>query len=1602
MLLSLQAGELGCSYADGCLTAEQTLLAAYWRGKCVEVANLPKGAMAAVGLSWPETLKRCKDGVAPACHNSEESVTITGPAEAVSRLCAELRAENIFAKEVNAHDVAFHSVQMEQIAPALQAALTEVIPVPRPRSARWISSSVPRHRWGESIAKTCSPAYLVNNLVSAVLFKEALEAVPENAICIEVAPHALLQAILKRALSPSCDSVGLMRRNTANLVTFFSALGKLHTLNVDVDVSALYPEVQYPVPRGTPNLSRFVAWDHSEEWRVCKWNEFESFGRAAEEVTTVDISNEDSADFYLTGHKIDARILYPATGYLVMAWKALAKRLSQQWPDMPVIFENVNFHRATILQKAANVKLCLNMMGTSGHFEISEGATVAASGRVYTLETSNFLNSKMPSIPSNVRFDLTLDDIYKELSLRGYEYQGRFRGIKNATVGDRFGELTWRDDWIAFMDTMLQFSILGSKYRTLNLPVRITECRIDPAKHESLLKQGCKDLTVVYDSSTNTCLAGGVVFKGLKANVAPRRTVQAAPLLEEYHFTPNVLKVLNDGIAEYVQVCRSVLDEILKGNHRAGTPVPDGFSRAPRNASRTSETGPDDPKVLLKVLNKVLKKLKDGGDARHCLKETLEAHSGEIEHDLLNSSLRTEQFLRPLLDVVIENTPGRKLRLAEVGSDRTIMGRDVLRNISISQIGHSVDYRNFHTDPGSLEDGVLPEGTVSTPWKGGSELTAASREHDLVISKNIPSEPSELRAYLENLSSILKSGGFVLINQRRSITTLEEDLSKFMAFNTTLLEPEELEEALEGLGFEVIASRTDSVSIMLLARRVEEADSDIENSKNVIIRIKNQNYTWVEALKDGLRAYERRPKGENIWIFAEDAGDSGIVGLVNCLRQEAGGSRIRAVFNASLSPKHALPDFALDHPLYREIRKRDLVMNIFRDGEWGTMRHFTLSSLGKELNLASTEHAFLNSQTRGDLSSLKWYQSPINFNPPSSRQVLCRIYYAPLNFHDVMLASGKLPADALPGDLAMADCVMGIEFSGRDPKGRRVMGQVHAEGLATSVLADPDFMWEVPDKWTLEEASTVPVVYSTAYYALIMRGRMRSGESVLIHSGSGGVGQAAISIALSMNCTVFTTVGTTEKMKFLKSRFPSLRDEHFASSRNTDFETRIMELTGGRGVDVVLNSLSEDKLQASVRCLADHGRFLEIGKYDLSNNTALGMAIFLKNVTFHGIHLDALFGDDPHAAADKTEVVRLVTEGIKSGTVQPLKTYVFTNEEAEEAFRFMASGKHLGKVVLKIRDEESLRTIKASTTTVQAITRIGFSSGKVFIITGGLGGFGLELADWLITRGVRNLVLTSRSGVRNGYQKFCLHRWRTAGARVWTSNRDASVKEQAEKLVEEAVSASGVPVGGVFNLAMVLRDALIENQDANAFESVCAPKVEGTKNLDRVCRGTCPDLDHFVVFSSVSCGRGNAGQTNYGFANSVMERICERRVYDGLPGLAVQWGAIGDVGFILESMGGNETVVGGTLPQRIRSCFSVLDHFLSQKHPVVSSLVKADPGKEKDRTTTDLSAAVAHVLGIEESSRVDSALTLGELGMDSLMGVEVKVGPHSFENFIEH
>uniref|UniRef100_A0A8C0C432 Fatty acid synthase n=1 Tax=Buteo japonicus TaxID=224669 RepID=A0A8C0C432_9AVES len=1555
-ILGHSVGELACGYADNSLSHEEAILAAYWRGRCVKEAKLPPGGMAAVGLTWEECKQCCPPNVVPACHNSEDTVTVSGPLDSVNEFVAKLKKDGVFAKEVRSAGVAFHSYYMASIAPVLLSALKKVIPDPKPRSARWISTSIPESQWQSDLARTSSAEYHVNNLVSPVLFHEGLKHIPENAVVVEIAPHALLQAILKRALKPTCTILPLMKKEHKNNLEFFlTQTGKIHLTGINVLGNNLFPLVEYPVPVGTPLISPYIKWDHSQDWDVPKAEDFPagSKGSASASVYNIDAS-PDSADHYLVGHCIDGRVLYPATGYLVLAWRTLAQSLGMAMEQMAVMFEEVTIHQATILPKKGSVQLEVRLMPASHCFEVSGNGNLAVSGDFHS------------QVDMSSKSGLLKEDVYQELHLRGYNYGPTFQGVLECNSE---GKVLWNGNWVTFLDTLLHVTILAESGRSLRLPTRIRSVYIDPVLHQ---KQVSVD--VVVDHCLDSLKAGGVQINGLHASVAPRRQQERIPpTLEKFCFVPYTeSNCLSSSVhlSAYLEHCKDLIQNLQAkvAVHGVKLVIP-GL----KDAVAAAESSPIQ-KGLQHILAEICR-LELNGNLHSELEQIVSQEKMHFQDDPLLNGLLDSSELKTCLDVAVENMTSHRMKIVEAlaGSGHLFSRvKSILNAQPLLQVDYIATDRILETL--SANETELQDAGVSfSQWDPSSLPSGNLTNADLVVYNCSTSVLGNTTEVLSNLAAAVKEGGFVLLH-----TLLKgETLGEIVSFLTSpdLQQKRSFLSEWEGLFSKaslnlVAVKKSFFGSVIFLCRRQAPAKTPI------FLPIDETHYKWVESLKEVLADPSEQP----VWLTATSCGNSGILGMVNCLRLEAEGHRIRCVFVSNLNPSSAVPPTSLSSLEMQKIVQSDLVMNVYRDGKWGSFRHLPLQQAqSQEL----TEYAYVNVLTRGDLSSLRWIASPLrHFHTTNPNIQLCKVYYASLNFRDIMLATGKLSPDAIPGNWALQQCMLGMEFSGRDLAGRRVMGLLPAKGLATVVDCDKRFLWEVPKNWTLEEAASVPVVYATAYYALVVRGGMKKGESILIHSGSGGVGQAAIAIALGAgNCS-------TEKREYLQARFPQLDANSFASSRNTTFEQHILRVTNGKGVNLVLNSLAEEKLQASLRCLARHGRFLEIGKFDLSNNSQLGMALFLKNVAFHGILLDAIF----EAGNQEWEAVsELLKKGIKDGVVKPLRSTVFNKEEVEAAFRFMAQGKHIGKVMIKVQEEEKEYPLRRSEPVkISAISRTSCPSTKSYIITGGLGGFGLELAQWLVERGAQKLILTSRSGIRTGYQAKCVREWKALGIQVLVSTSDIGTLEGTQLLIEEALQLG--PVGGIFNLAVVLKDAMIENQTPELFWEVNKPKYSGTLHLDRVTRKKCPDLDYFVVFSSVSCGRGNAGQSNYGFANSTMERICEQRHHDGLPGLAIQWGAIGDVGILLKTMGNREIVVGGTIPQQISSCLEVLDIFLNQPHPVMSSFVLAEKVSVKTEggSQRDLVEAVAHILGVRDVSSLNAESSLADLGLDSLMGVEVR------------
>ncbi|XP_043070750.1 fatty acid synthase [Drosophila grimshawi] len=1436
-IIGHSVGELGCAYADGGVTAEQMILAAYCRGRVSMESKKIRGGMAAVGIGYRAIKNLLPEAIEVACHNSADSCTISGPIDEVRRFVAELKSKDIFAKEVPCSNIAYHSRYIASMGPQLLKYLKEIITQPKTRTAKWLSTSVPRSEWEQTENKLCSAEYHTNNLLHSVLFEETFAELPKNALTIEIAPHGLLGAILKRSM-PNGVYIPLTHRGNKNNALFFmTALGKLYENGVMVPVANLYPKVEFPVSRSTPGISSLIRWDHSEDWFVTKYENMKTKA-SVERVFLINLASDEEC---MGGHIIDGKILVPATSYLQYVWKTFSlMHHGPSYTDISVEFEEVQFLRATNMSVNGEVELNVMINYGSGHFEITEAGSLVVTGNIREIEKPlapeiyNFQNeSKFPMLAKK--------DFYKELRLRGYHYNGAFQPVRSARADGLYGTVEWDYNWVTFMDAMLQIQILGTDSRSLLLPTKIRKLRINGIPHFDVINKMDPEnriIDVYVDHKNNRIVAGGIEVIGLHASLVQRRKPPGIPVLEQYEFLP-YLPAPEMTLSNAARICVQLALE--------------NMSISKVKLVEVDTDGRDN--VLAKFIDAI---------------EDLPIVTGEYMY---------------LTDRKIDEIPGIHIENGKV------------ENLS-----------NYHFIVAGGTRGDLNE--------------------DVIM----------------NAQKVLVDNGYLLLRERP--TTNISNLKLPEQFHLITVIPIDNNEEV------FVLLQNISKKLQLQPTVVKVSDSDMK-------------FEWISQVQSAISMKSA------VVAYAFNEKHNGLVGLVNCLRKEPDGNLVTCFYIDD--PK--APEFNLADPFYSSQFALGLAFNIYRHGTWGSLRHLNLP-VNDEVK-PRLDHIYGNVMQHGDLSSLRWFEGPLD-----PEDCIIKIAYSSLNFKDVMLATGRLATELDGSNRIDQSCVLGFEYSGINMQtGRRIMSMVVKGGVASYVDKPSKLIWNIPDHWSLQDAATVPVVYITVYYAFFMATDIRKGKSILIHAGTGGIGLAAIRVALAYNLDVYTTCSTPLKKKFLLDTFPQLEGSHIGNSRDTSFEQMIQCETDGKGVDFVLNSLSEDKLLASVRCLGQSGHFLEIGKFDMANDTKLGLGCFLKELTFHAVLADSLLGaPDDHI----WHLKKLIDMDISSGIIQPLPVTVFPANEIEQAFRHLIGGKHIGKVIIKVRDNPEA----AETLPVRVQSQIYFKPHMTYVIPGGLGGFGLELADWMCLRGARKLVLSSSRGITKDYQSFRIALWKTYGCEVVVNTADISTVEGCRNLLVEAAKLGSI--GGIFNLAVALRDGIFANQNMEQFVQSFSPKAVATKHLDALSRTLCPELDHFVVFSSVSCGRGNAGQTNYGMANSVMERIIEGRSRDGLPAKAIQWGAVGEVGLVADMAEDKiDLEIGGTLQQRISSCLQELDTLLSAKSAVVASMVVAEKrsGRSGNESIID---TVMHIMGIRDLKSVSLGTTLSEMGMDSLMSVEIK------------
>ncbi len=492
---------------------------------------------------------------------------------------------------------------------------------------------------------------------------------------------------------------------------------------------------------------------------------------------------------------------------------------------------------------------------------------------------------------------------------------------------------------------------------------------------------------------------------------------------------------------------------------------------------------------------------------------------------------------------------------------------------------------------------------------------------------------------------------------------------------------------------------------------------------------------------------------------------------------------------------------------------------------------------------------------------------------------------AGINFRNVMKALGMPIGNTIAFPGYGEDFAGVVDRVGRDVKnlkpGDAVLG-MGSSSFRAFVTTDARAVFKKPDSISFADAATIPTVFSTAYYAIRRLACMRRGEKILIHAGTGGVGQAAIQIAREMGLEVFATAGSAEKRKLLKE----LGADHVMNSRTLDFVDDIRRITAGYGVDVVLNSLAGDFIPKSLSVLAPFGRFVEIGKVDIYNNSKIGMGQLKDNISFFIFDLiEYIVQRTDHVA----EMFEELGQKFIDGAYRPLTHNDFPITRVEEAYRYMAQGKHVGKNVLTFDHDPIM---------IKACIDDGalFRHDGSYLITGGASGLSLEVARWMAKHGAGHLVLMSRSGPRDEQALATIEKIKGYGTAVTDARGDVTNLNDVRRVVTQIAADGHPPLQGVIHGAMVLHDELLSDLDDEGFDRVLRPKMNGAWNLHVATRDL--PLEHFICFSSFSAVMGAPKQANYNAGNVFLDALAHHRQAQGLPALTINWGALSGTGFV--------------------------------------------------------------------------------------------------------
>jgi acyl transferase domain-containing protein/acyl carrier protein len=672
-------------------------------------------------------------------------------------------------------------------------------------------------------------------------------------------------------------------------------------------------------------------------------------------------------------------------------------------------------------------------------------------------------------------------------------------------------------------------------------------------------------------------------------------------------------------------------------------------------------------------------------------------------------------------------------------------------------------------------------------------------------------------------------------------------------------------------------------------------------------------------------------------------------------------------------------------------------------------------------NLATNEHSLiLKIDNPGTPDNLLYYEQ--ERRAPGENEVEIQAKATALNFKDLLKVYGKINPDVLKD--TYFGTALGVEMSGVITRigsgvknfkvGDAVTAFVSTGAFQTFATIPTTFVLPKPDTVTFQEAPNL-LPYTTSYRGLIDIANISAGDKVLIHNAAGGVGLSAIDIAKWKGAEIYTTAGSNEKREYLRS----LGIKHIYDSRSLKFADEIKRDTQGYGVDVVINAIAGPALYKSLELLAPYGYFIEIGKKDIIANNGLPMGAFNRNVVFAGVDIDRMLVGKP---AEVQRIQNDIINKFSDKTFHPAPVHVYSANKVDEAFRYMADSKHIGKIVIEY--DCNVKAIPV------AKKKELFVDNASYLITGGTSGFGLEVAKWMAQEGAKNLILLSRSGVTSEEAKLAINVMQNAGCNIHSAQVDVTDLQQINNVITEAAK-NMPPLKGVVHGAAVLDDSFIVDMSREKLDKVVKPKLYGAVNLHQATIDI--PLDFFIMFSSISSLIGNPGQANYVLGNSYLDAFAHYRHALGLPATTINWGVLAEAGMVARDKGvakmlKSAGITGFSNKQAFKALRYTLEHKPVQiglfqvewekwaqnnqpvakverfsdlvahvgdaenkkREEIVGELIKLDKQQRKEFVQQQLKVQLSKVLKVPVK-KMEVTHSIKGLGIDSLMAYELVV-----------